>query len=113
MGAFMRDRRTSPRIIVNLPTVWEGATMLQEGNLTSLSKTGCFVLTAGRVEPKELVRLEINISEDEPLCLWGEVVDEAGEIGFALRFNPLDNSEHERLGRFVDKVLAESESKLL
>jgi PilZ domain len=106
----MAERRSSPRIIVNLPTVWEGATMLQEGNVTSLSKTGCFVLTGGRVEPKELVRLEINISEDEPLCLWGEVVEEAREIGFALRFNPLDDSEHARLGRFVDKTLAESRS---
>jgi PilZ domain len=84
--------------------------MLQEGTVTSLSKTGCFVLTGGRVEPKELIRLEINISEDEPLCLWGEVVEEAREIGFALRFNPLDNSEHERLGQFVAKTLGESES---
>jgi hypothetical protein len=109
----MRERRSAQRIIVNLPTIWEGATMLQEGNVTSLSKTGCFVLTGGRVEPKELVRLEINISEDEPLCLWGEVIEEAREIGFSLRFNPLDNIEHERLGRFVDKALAESESKLL
>ena len=106
----MRERRTAPRAKVNLPTVWEGATMLQEGSVTSLSRTGCFVLTGGKVESKELVRLEINIDENDPLCLWGEVVEAAYEIGFALRFNALDDHEHERLDRFVDRQLAQSPS---
>jgi hypothetical protein len=66
------------------------------------------VLSGGKVESKELVRLEINIAEDKPLCLWGEVVDEAYEIGFAVRFNPLDDHEHDRLGHFVDRQLAQS-----
>lgn len=104
----MRERRTSPRVKVNLPAVWEGASMLQEGNVTSLSKTGCFVLSGGKVESKELIRLEINISEAQPLSLWGEVVDEAYEIGFAVRFNAHDDDEHNRLRRFVDKQLSQS-----
>lgn len=85
--------------------------MLQEGNVTSLSRSGAFVLTGGKVESKELVRLEISIPDDiaEPLSLWGEVVDEAYEIGFAVRFNALDDQELQRLGRFVDKKLAEAE----
>lgn len=82
--------------------------MLQEGNVTSLSRTGCFVLSGGKVESKELIRLEINIAEDQPLSLWGEVVDEAYEIGFAVRFNAHDDDEHNRLRRFVDKQLSHS-----
>lgn len=84
--------------------------MLQEGNVTSLSRSGAFVLTGGKVEPKELVRLEITIPDEskEPLSVWGEVVDEAYEIGFAVRFNALDDQEQDRLGRFVDKALAEA-----
>jgi hypothetical protein len=104
----MRERRTAQRVKVNLPAVWEGATMLQEGNVTSLSKSGCFVLSGGKVESKELIRLEINISEDQPLCLWGEVVDEAYEIGFAVRFNAHDDYENDRLRRFVEKQLSNS-----
>lgn len=102
----MRERRLAPRVRVNLRTFWEGATMRQEGAVTSLSKTGCFVLTGGKVESKELIRLEIDISDQFPLFLWGEVVDEAYEIGFAVRFNPIDDEEHQRLNRFMDKQLA-------
>jgi hypothetical protein len=104
----MLERRGAPRVKLNLPAVWEGATMLQEGNVTSLSKTGLFLLTGGKVEAKELVRVEINISEREPLVLWGEVVEEAYEIGFAVKFNSHDDYQNGRLNRFMDTALAEA-----
>lgn len=73
----------------------------QEATITDLSKTGCFVLTGGKVEPKELVRLEIEAPEGEPFILWAEVVDAANEIGFAVRFTSMTDDDQLRLGRFV------------
>ena len=79
------ERRRSPRVKVNLQARWEGVIEQQEATVTDLSSTGCFVLTGGKVEPKELVRVEIEIPEGEPLVLWAEVVDAAYEIGFAVK----------------------------
>lgn len=81
---------------------------MQEGAVTSLSKNGCFVLTGGKVEPKELIRLEVSTSDAKTVFMWGEVVDEAFEIGFALRFTSMEPEGEERLAQFIRSVLGGS-----
>jgi PilZ domain len=107
----MHERRKAPRVKVNLSAYWEGAAMRHEGAVTSLSKSGCFILTGGKVEPKELVRIEIDISNVFPLVLWGEVVEAAYEIGFAVRFNPIQDEEHKRLNDFMDQELIKATNR--
>jgi len=102
------ERRRSPRVKVNLQARWEGVLSQQEATITDLSKTGCFVLTGGKVEPKELVRLEIEAPEDEPFVLWAEVVEAAFEIGFAVRFTSMTDDDELRLGRFIHASLQKS-----
>ena len=101
-----KERRRSPRAKVNLRARWEGDLGQREADVTSLSKTGCFVLSGGKVKTKELIRLEIMIPDDEPLCLWAEVVEEADEIGFALQFTSAEESELARLEMFLQGCLA-------
>jgi hypothetical protein len=100
------ERRASPRIRVNLPVRWEGVLTQQTATITSLSETGCFVLTAGKVEPKELIRLEIELPNQETVYFWSEVVEEAYEIGFAARFTASDEDDSKRLAAFVRAGLA-------
>jgi len=95
------ERRRSSRVKVNLQARWQGVMSQQAATVTDLSKTGCFVLTGGVVEPKELVRLEIEVPEGEPLVLWAEVVEAAFETGFAVRFTSMTNDDELRLGRFI------------
>jgi PilZ domain len=102
----MLERRRAPRVKVNLPARWEGVLTLREAAVTSLSINGCFVLTGGKVQPKELIRLEINLSADQVIYLWSEVVDEAEEIGFAVRFTSLNDEEQEQLDQFIKQTLA-------
>lgn len=96
-----QERRRAPRVKVNLQARWEGVLSQQQATITDLSKTGCFVLTGGKVEPKELVRLEIEAPDGEPFVLWAEVVDAAFEIGFAVRFTSMTDDDEQRLGRFI------------
>ena len=91
------DTRKAPRIKVNLTARWEGVIEQREATITSLSVNGCFLLSGGEVKPKELIRIEIGMPNGEPICCWGEVVDEAHDIGFAVRFNALEEAEQERL----------------
>jgi PilZ domain-containing protein len=100
------ERRQAPRLTVNLPVRWEGVLTQQSATITSLSETGCFVLSGGKVEPKELIRLEIELPEDGPVYFWSEVVDEAYEIGFAARFTMGDEDDSKRLNDFIERELA-------
>lgn len=95
------DTRTAPRLRVSLPAHWEGVLERREATVTSLSTNGCFLLTGGEVKAKELLRIEIELPDGEPVYCWGEVVEQAYEIGFAVRFNALEEAEHERLANFI------------
>jgi len=98
-----KERRSAPRVRVNLPARWEGVLHHESATITDLSRTGCFVLTGGKVEVKELIYLEIDLQQREPLHLWAEVVDEASEIGFALRFNSCSIEDEKRLASFIEE----------
>jgi hypothetical protein len=107
-----KDRRSAPRIRVQLPARWEGVLHKEKGTVTDLSQTGCFVLTGGQVEVKELIWLEIQLPTDSPVCFWAEVVDQAYEIGFAVRFNSADESDEKRLHEYIDTVIKTIPEKL-
>ena len=100
------ERRRAPRVNVNLPARWADESAEHEAGVTSLSVTGCFVLTGGEVQTTERVRLEITFPDDSQIYPWGEVVEEASEIGFAVRFTLMTEAELERLKQFVDETLA-------
>lgn len=99
----MNERRSSPRVRVNLPARWEGVVSRENATVTDLSRSGCFVLTGGRVEVKELVWLEIQLSETQAVNFWAEVVDQASDIGFALKFNSSSPEDEAALAKFLEK----------
>jgi hypothetical protein len=105
------ERRRAARVNVNLPVRWEGLLERHEATVTSLSTSGCFVLTGGKVEPRELIRLEIALHDTSLIRLWAEVVDEAYEIGFAVRFLGVDDEDHLRLAALVLAALSEPAHK--
>lgn len=100
------ERRRSQRVDVNLPVRWEGVLAQKSATVTSLSENGCFIITGGKVEAKELIRLEIELPGAEPLYFWSEVVEEAYDIGFAARFTSASDEDKERLTAFMKQELA-------
>ena len=66
-----KDRRSAPRARVKLPARWEGAQARENATITDLSRSGCFVLTAGKVEVKELVWLEIQLTDNDAVTFLG------------------------------------------
>lgn len=101
------ERRGAPRIKVNIPVRWEGVLTQQLATITSLSETGAFVLTGGKVEPKELIRLEIELPDQDAVYFWSEVVEESFEIGFAVQFTSAEEDDRLRLGAYVRAKLAQ------
>ena len=99
-----KDRRSAPRARVKLPARWEGVLSRETGTVSDLSRSGCFVLTGGKVEVKELVWLEIQLTDQQKVNFWAEVVNEAPEIGFALKFNSSSPEDEAALAQFLEKI---------
>ena len=99
-----KDRRAAPRARVKLPARWEGVLSRETGTVTDLSRSGCFVLTGGKVEVKELVWLEIQLTDQQKVNCWAEVVNESPEIGFALKFNSSSPEDEAMLAEFLEKI---------
>jgi hypothetical protein len=99
-----KDRRAAPRARVNLPARWEGVAARENATVTDISRNGCFVLSGGKVGLKELVWLEIKLPDKQTIHFWGEVVYDASEIGFALRFNASSTEDEETLAKFLEGV---------
>ena len=99
-----KDRRAAPRVRVKLPARWEGVLSRESATVTDLSRTGCFVLTGGKVDVRELVWLEIHLNDTQTVNFWAEVVDSASEIGFALKFNSSSQEDEDALARYLEKL---------
>lgn len=111
MSSMIEERRASERVRANLPARWEGVLSSRDGQVTDLSQTGCFVVTKTDVQPKELIRLEIELETGRRLYLWGEVVYTVEEIGFALRFTGTEETELRMLDALIEFVRARQESE--
>ena len=99
-----KDRRQAPRVRVNLPASWQGVLTSQKATVTDISRNGCFVLSGGKVEVKELISLEIELPHRRPVHFWAEVVDEASEIGFAVKFNSSTDEDRARLEGYIEEM---------
>jgi hypothetical protein len=106
-----KERRSAPRARVKLPARWEGVMSRENATVTDLSRSGCFVLTGGKVEVKELVWVEIQLTDTQAVNFWAEVVDEASEIGFALKFNSSSPEDEETLAKFLEGVFQSQATK--
>ncbi|HEX7773823.1 MAG TPA: PilZ domain-containing protein [Pyrinomonadaceae bacterium] len=106
-----KDRRSAPRARVKLPARWEGVLSRENATITDLSRNGCFVLTGGKVEIKELVWLEIQLAEQQKVNFWAEVVNEASEIGFALKFNSSSPEDEAALAKFLEGIFQSQAGK--
>jgi hypothetical protein len=106
-----KDRRSAPRVRVNLPARWEGAVSREKATVTDLSRNGCFVLTGGKVEVKELVWLEIQLTQLQAVNFWAEVVNEASEIGFAVKFNSSTPEDEATLAKYLESIFQSNARK--
>jgi PilZ domain-containing protein len=106
-----KERRSAPRVRVKLPARWEGVLSRENATVTDLSRTGCFVLTGGKVEDKELVWLEIELTDNQKVNFWAEVVNQASEIGFALKFNSSSPDDEASLAKFLEGIFKSQSQK--
>lgn len=106
----MDDRRKAERVKVDLKVCWEGSLTQLEGNIVDLSTTGCFILSDDRVRTGELIRVGIHPPKQGALYIWGEVVYQIPEMGFAVHFTGADDATLKHLTWLVKAEIYESRS---
>lgn len=106
----MKERRGAERYKTRLDAHWEGVLTRRAGTVSDISLTGCFLLTPDDVQPKELIRLEIETPGGKELFLWGEVVYTVPEMGFGVRFTAADPSEQATLNSLIAYLREKKES---
>ena len=87
------ERRRSERKRVLLEAKWESMSRTHEARVDDISLGGCFVNTFGRVEPDEMVNLQIQLPSGEWLPLQGQVASYQPAVGFGLAFTSLSEEE--------------------
>src|SRR5688572_10572010 len=90
------ERRRAERIKVNFRARWEGSRASRDATVTDLSMYGCFVLSDDLVKRGETVKLEMTLPRGGRVTLWGRVVYQAEEIGFALDFERFEHEDDRR-----------------
>lgn len=101
----MKERRKKDRVKIDLKVSWEGARTQLEGNIVDLSTSGCFILSDDRVRVGELIRVIIYPPEHDALYIWGEVVYQIPEMGFAVNFTGADDADMNLLRSIVKSEL--------
>jgi c-di-GMP-binding flagellar brake protein YcgR len=99
-----KERRSAPRARVKLSARWEGVLSRENATVTDISRSGCFMLSGGNVEVKELVWLEIQLTDQQKVNFWAEVVNQTPEIGFSLKFNSSSPEDEAALATFLEKI---------
>lgn len=95
------NRRTDPRLSINLAARWDGGSGAQEARIEDVSLGGCFVNTRGRVDLGEIVIVEIRLPAGDWLQLRGEVVSYQDGIGFGVLFPFLTEDEEQALRELI------------
>lgn len=97
----MDDRRAQQRANLNLEVVWAGASGYHQARIRDLTESGCYIDSFGTVVTGEILRFEIQLSEDERLYFEGEAVHSTPDVGFGLRFVNLDDEQLQKIRRVI------------
>lgn len=98
------ERRSSHRKRILLEAKWESMAHTHEARVDDVSLGGCFVNTFGRVEPDEVVNLQIQLPSGEWLRLRGRVASYQPGVGFGLSFTSLSKEENTALRDLISSV---------
>lgn len=98
----MHERRSKPRLSVNLDAVWDREQARHSARVTDLSEGGCYLDTVGEVLSGEIVAFRILLPDGDWLYLEGEVRHHRHGYGFGVQFVDLNDEQLEKLRLLLD-----------
>jgi hypothetical protein len=102
----MDERRSKPRLSVQLDAVWDGGEERHSARIADLSEGGCYLDTVGEVMVGEIVAFRVLLPDDDWLYLEGEVRHHRHGVGFGVRFVELNEEQTQNLQRLLEMARA-------
>ncbi len=96
------ERRQTKRFAVSIDIEWENHFGRRAGTLSDISEDGCFVLSEVHISDGELDKIFIPLTDGMKVEFMGQVANYVYEIGFAVHFLSLTDSQKEFLASFVE-----------
>lgn len=100
----MADRRTKPRLSINLGAEWESAGETRSARITNLSEGGCYLDSVGDVRRGEIVGFRVLLPDDDWLYLEGEVRHHSAGEGFGVQFVELNEEQEAKLKALITRA---------
>ena len=97
----MADRRSKPRLSINLGAEWESAAGKRSARITNLSEGGCYLDSVGDVMRGDIVAFRVLLPEDDWLYLEGEVRHHTAGEGFGVQFIDLNEEQESKLKALI------------
>ena len=94
----MDDRRSSPRLNVNLDADWDRG---NPARIANLSEGGCYLDTVGEVKRGEIVAFRVLLPDGDFLYLEGEVRHYTAGTGFGVQFSEMTDEQKAGLKKLL------------
>jgi hypothetical protein len=104
------EKRRAPRSSIILDIQWVTNGALQPGTISDISVNGCFILASGLAKPGEPVWINVRAPYGEHSVMFGEIVYNVPDIGFAVQFVKFGDEETRFLNYLINYF--ETEEKL-
>jgi hypothetical protein len=99
----MDNRREGERVKTALPCNWGlSEDSPRNGNITSLSHTGCFIQTKAHATENQFVYVNCWLPSERWLALGGRVSYHLTKVGFGLTFTGLTAEQQEMLALLIE-----------
>jgi len=99
----MDNRREVERVKTALPCNWGlSEDSPRNGNITSLSHTGCFIQTTARASETQIVYVNFWLPSERWFALRGRVTYYLSKVGFGLNFTDLTAEQREMLALLIE-----------
>ena len=99
----MDNRKEGERVKTALACNWGlSEDSPRNGNITSLSHTGCFVQTKANAPENQLVYVNCWLPSERWLTLRGRVAYHLAKVGFGLNFTDLTGEQREMLALLIE-----------
>ena len=101
----MDERRSRPRLSVNLEAVWDSPSDNHPALITDLSLGGCYLNTVGETRVGETVGFRALMPDGDWLYIEGAVRHHTAGLGFGVQFVDLDPDQREKVEWLIQIAL--------
>ena len=98
------ERRRQKRYDARISVDWENPKGRSSASVSDINTDGCFLLSSGAVSDGQIVKVYFPLSNGKKAQFWGKIVNHVFDIGFAVKFVTMTDTQDSLLKRLVGSL---------